>query len=75
MPKLFCIITYMEMLENLSPLLKTFWFVAIPASLIFIIQTIMTFIGVAHADLVIPTSMAIWMVLMRHFSFFPSVIS
>lgn len=35
----------MEIIENLDPLLKTFWFVAIPVSVIFIIQTIMTFIG------------------------------
>ncbi len=38
------------MFENLDPLLRIFWFVAIPASLIFIIQTIMTFIGVDSAD-------------------------
>lgn len=35
----------MEMIENLDSLLKTFWYIAIPSSLIFIIQTIMTFIG------------------------------
>lgn len=40
----------MEILENLEPLLKTFWFVAIPASLIFIIQTIMTFSGADVSD-------------------------
>ena len=40
----------MEILENLDPLLKTFWFVAIPTSLIFIIQTIMTFIGADSVD-------------------------
>jgi membrane protein implicated in regulation of membrane protease activity len=40
----------MELLANLEPLLKTFWFVAIPASLIFIIQTIMTFIGTDSSD-------------------------
>ena len=40
----------MEIFESLSPLLKTFWFIAIPTSLIFIIQTIMTFIGVDSAD-------------------------
>jgi hypothetical protein len=40
----------MEILENLDILLKTFWFVAIPASLIFIIQTIMTFIGTDSSD-------------------------
>lgn len=40
----------MEILENLDTLLKTFWFVAIPTSLIFIIQTIMTFVGVDSSD-------------------------
>ena len=40
----------MEILENLDTLLKTFWFVAIPTSLIFIIQTIMTFIGADSSD-------------------------
>lgn len=40
----------MEILENLEPLLKTFWFVAIPTSLIFIIQTIMTFAGADSTD-------------------------
>lgn len=40
----------MEILENLDPLLKTFWFVAIPTSIIFLIQAIMTFIGVDSSD-------------------------
>jgi len=40
----------MEFLENLEPLLKTFWFVAIPTSLVFIIQTIMTFVGADSFD-------------------------
>lgn len=40
----------MEILEHLEPLLKTFWFVAIITSLIFIIQTIMTFMGVDSSD-------------------------
>lgn len=40
----------MEILENLDPLLKTFWFVAIPTSIIFLIQTIMTFLGVDSSD-------------------------
>ncbi|WP_149240382.1 serine protease [Dyadobacter sp. 32] len=35
----------MEALDNLAPLLRTFWFIAIPSSLIFIIQTISTFTG------------------------------
>ncbi len=35
----------MEMLENLEPLLKSFWYVAIGASTIFAIQTVTTFIG------------------------------
>ena len=40
----------MEVLENLEPILKTFWFVAIPTSLIFIIQTVMTFFGSDATD-------------------------
>ncbi|MFA5045520.1 MAG: NfeD family protein [Paludibacter sp.] len=40
----------MELLTNLDPLLKAFWFVAIPASLIFIVQTVMTFIGADSSD-------------------------
>jgi len=40
----------MELLENLDPLLKVLWYVAIPSSLIFLIQTIMTFIGADGAD-------------------------
>ncbi len=40
----------MELLESLDPLLKSFWFVAIPATLIFIIQTIMTFVGADSTD-------------------------
>ena len=35
----------LETLANLDPLLKTFWYVAIPVSVIFLIQTVMTFIG------------------------------
>jgi len=40
----------MEILANLDPLLKAFWFVAIPTSLVFIIQTIMTFFGADSSD-------------------------
>lgn len=40
----------MEILANLEPLLRTFWFVAIPASVIFVIQTVMTFIGADASD-------------------------
>ncbi|NJM26962.1 MAG: serine protease [Bacteroidia bacterium] len=40
----------MELLNSLDPVLKTFWFIAIPTSLIFIIQTIVTFVGVDASD-------------------------
>jgi hypothetical protein len=40
----------MEITETLPPLLKLFWFVAIPASIIFVIQTIMTFVGGDSGD-------------------------
>lgn len=43
-------LTAMEILDNLEPLLKTFWFVAIPTSLIFLIQTVMTFLGSDSSD-------------------------
>ena len=40
----------MEILESLDPLLQTFWWIALPASLIFVIQTIITFVGVDASD-------------------------
>jgi len=40
----------MEVFETMDPLLKSFWFIAIPTSLIFLIQTIMTFMGVDSTD-------------------------
>ena len=40
----------MEFLDGLEPLLKTYWYIALPTSLIFIIQTLMTFIGVDASD-------------------------
>lgn len=40
----------MEIFDTLNPLLKTFWFVAIPTSIIFIIQTIATFVGADSAE-------------------------
>lgn len=40
----------MEIIENLDPLLKTFWYVAIPTTLIFTVQAIMTFLGVDATD-------------------------
>lgn len=40
----------MELLESLPVLLKSFWYIAIPTSLIFIIQTIITFSGLDVAD-------------------------
>lgn len=40
----------MELFDNLDTLLRTFWFIAIPSSLIFVIQTIMTFIGGDASD-------------------------
>ncbi len=40
----------MEFFENLEPLLRTFWYIAIPTSLFFVIQTIMTFMGADATD-------------------------
>lgn len=40
----------MEIIENLEPLLRTFWYIAIPTSLIFMVQTAMTFMGTDTSD-------------------------
>ncbi len=40
----------MEIFENLPPLLKMYWFVAIPASLIFVIQTVRRGVGGDASD-------------------------
>lgn len=40
----------MEIIQTSEPLLKAFWFVALPASLFFLIQTVMTFIGADASD-------------------------
>jgi len=42
--------TPMDYFNTLDPLLRIFWFIAIPVSLVFAIQTVMTFIGVDSAD-------------------------
>lgn len=40
----------MEVFEGMDILLKTYWYIAIPITLIFIIQTIMTFVGADAYD-------------------------
>lgn len=40
----------MEYFNQLDPLLRTFWYVAVPVSLIFLTQTIMTLLGASHGD-------------------------
>ncbi len=40
----------MEFFRELDPLLRAFWFIAIPASIIFLIQTVMTFTGTDASD-------------------------
>lgn len=40
----------MDYFDSMEPLLRTFWYVAIPTSIIFTIQTIMTFMGGDVAD-------------------------
>ncbi|NML22261.1 serine protease [Pseudoflavitalea sp. G-6-1-2] len=40
----------MEILQSLPPMLKLFWLVAIPVSIIFLIQTVMTFAGADGHD-------------------------
>ncbi len=39
-----------EFFQTLDPLLRTLWFIALPVTLIFLIQVIMTFIGMDAAD-------------------------
>lgn len=40
----------MEFLEGLDPQLRLFWYIAIPVSLIFVLQTILTFVGSGGSD-------------------------
>ncbi len=40
----------MEVLQNLDPLLRTFWYIAFGASIVFVIQTLLTFIGADSSD-------------------------
>lgn len=40
----------MEVFQGLDPLLRIFWYVALPVSIVFIIQTIMTFMGGDSSD-------------------------
>lgn len=40
----------MEILDTFPSLLKLFWFIAIPVSVIFLIQTVMTFVGADTTD-------------------------
>lgn len=40
----------MEFFDNLDPMLRTYWFIALPVSLIFVIQAIMTFVGMDSSD-------------------------
>lgn len=39
-----------EFFTDMEPYLKVLWFIALPASLIFVIQTILTFIGMDSSD-------------------------
>ena len=40
----------MNFLENYEPLLKAFWYIALPVSLFFGLQTIMTFVGLSDGE-------------------------
>lgn len=40
----------MDFLADFEPLLKTFWYIAIPTSLIFVIQSVLTFSGLDASD-------------------------
>jgi len=40
----------MEFFDSMEPLLRTFWYIALPATLIFLIQSVMTFMGMDGHD-------------------------
>jgi membrane-bound ClpP family serine protease len=40
----------MNFLENYDPLLKVFWYIALPVSLFFVLQTMMTFLGLSDGE-------------------------
>ena len=40
----------MEFFNEMEPLLRAFWYIALPASLIFLIQSVMTFMGMDASD-------------------------
>lgn len=40
----------MEFFQTMEPLLKTLWFIALPVTLIFLVQVVMTFIGMDASD-------------------------
>lgn len=40
----------MNFLEHYEPLLKTFWYIALPVSIFFLLQTISTFIGLSGSE-------------------------
>jgi len=40
----------MEFFNSLDPFIKVFWFIAIPTSVVFLIQTVMTFSGMDSSD-------------------------
>lgn len=40
----------MDYFNQFDPLLRMFWFIALPASLIFLVQTVMTFLGTDAGD-------------------------
>lgn len=40
----------MDFLNELEPMLRTFWYIALPVSLVFVIQAVMTFVGLDGGD-------------------------
>ncbi|MBI3135171.1 MAG: NfeD family protein [Bacteroidetes bacterium] len=40
----------MEFFDSMEPMLRTYWYIALPASLFFLIQSVMTFIGMDAHD-------------------------
>ncbi len=40
----------MDFFSTLDPILRTFWFIALPATLVFVVQSVMTFMGMDSHD-------------------------